>query len=300
MRILVSGGAGFLGSNLCERLLGYGDNVWCLDNLATGSEENISNLYGCEKFHFIAGNAASPPDIKVDQIYSLASPTAPGAYMADPEGTIEANVAGTKAMLNLADRYGAKMLLTSSIRVTEPLEPDSPHSCYVESKRRAEELCLKASANGTNVKIARLYNSYGPRMSVNDSRVMPQFITRALKGEELKIVGDGTQRDAFCYIDDMIDALIAYMESDFGPGPLELGYPVPIAIIDLARLVIKLTDSKSKIVFNGIQRSARELEIKKMRPIPDIREAEKKLGWRPRIGYEDGIRRTADFFRERL
>jgi UDP-glucuronate decarboxylase len=270
-----------------------------MDNLSTGSANNIANLYANSRFHLVLADASRLiPDIEVNQIYSLASPTAPGAYQKDPEGTLEANIEGTENLLKMATSQHARILVTSSIRVTEPLELASPHSCYVNGKIGAEELCKTYNKlYGTDVKIARLYNTYGPRMARDDSRVVPTFIRRALAGEPLKIAGDGTQRDSFCYIDDMLDALMAYMASDIKLGPVEFGYPLPIAIIDLAKLAIKATGSKSEIVFNGVVRSARELEIKKFRPVPDIREAQKRLGWIPRTPLETGIARLAEYYR---
>lgn len=296
-RVLVSGGAGFLGSNLCHRLVDYGDEVWCLDNLSTGSANNVDDLMPHGRFHFVPGNATNPPGVRVDEIYSLASPTAPGAYQAMPEATLEANIAGTQALLDMADKQGARMLVTSSIRVTEPLELASPHSCYVEGKRTAESLCCEYhEKRNTKVKIARLYNTYGPRMARDDSRVVPTFIRRALAGEPLKIAGDGTQRDSFCYVDDMIDALMRYMWSDIFPGPMEFGYPLPVSIMDLARIVKRVTGSASPIVCNGVIRSARELEIKKHRPIPDIRDTTARLGWLPRTPLDVGLGRMAEYY----
>jgi UDP-glucuronate decarboxylase len=297
-KILVSGGAGFIGSNLCGRLLDHGDMVYCLDNLSTSSANNIADYYSNNRFHLMLGDVANcRPEIEVNQIYSLASPTAPGAYQKDPEGTLEANIAGTENLLKMATEQKARILVTSSIRVTEPLELQSPHSCYVDGKKGAEELCREYhDKHGTDVKIARLYNTYGPRMARDDTRVVPTFIRRALAGEPLKIAGDGTQRDSFCYIDDMLDALIRYMASDIQLGPVEFGYPLPIAIIDLAKLAIRATGSKSKIEFNGVVRSARELEIKKFRPVPDIREAQARLGWIPRTSLEVGLARMAAYY----
>jgi len=297
-RILVTGGAGFLGSNLCERLLDRGDLVYCMDNFSTGSSNNIGELYSNNRFHLILGNTSCGPipEIDIDQIYHLASPTAPGAYQKDPEGTLEANIAGTENLLKMATEQRSTMLFTSSIRVTEALEIMSPHSCYVGGKRRGEELCLRYYEAGTRVKIARLYNTYGPKMATNDSRVVPQFVMRAIKGDPLKIVGTGLQKDSFCYVDDMLDGLMAYMDSDIFPGPVEFGYPYPISIVDLAELVIKVTHSKSPIIFNGIERSAREMEIKKNRPVPQVGEANAKLGWMPTMTLEDGLIRLADYY----
>jgi len=298
-RVLVAGGAGFLGSNLCARLLDHGDMVYCMDNFSTGSSNNISELYANNRFHLILANTSCGPipEIDVDQIYHLASPTAPGAYQKDPEGTLEANIAGTENLLKMATEQGATMLFTSSIRVTEALEIMSPHSCYVGGKRRGEELCLRYhEEKGTRVKVARLYNTYGPKMAMDDSRVVPQFVMRALKGDPLKIVGTGLQKDSFCYVDDMLDGLMAYMDSDIFPGPVEFGYPYPISIVELAELAIKVTHSRSPIIFNGIDRSEREMEIKKNRPIPDISEARKRLGWEPKVSLETGLMRLADYY----
>ena len=315
MRILVAGGAGFIGSNLCERLIEAGDTVWCLDNLLTGAAPNVAHLYSENGFHFIPANAKDVPDLDVEQIYNLASPTAPGAYQRYPRETLEANIAGTEALLRLAERRKARMLQASTIRVTEELErsmlpcttncylddrygADSPHACYVEGKREAERLCREYyEKHNVDVKVARLYNTYGPRMARDDSRVVPTFVRRAIEGEPLLIAGDGTQRDSFCYIDDMLDALVTFMNSDIKFGPMEFGYPLPISIHDLAKLTKKITDSASPIKFNGVKRSARELEAKKRRPVPDIREARSRLGWTPHVELGDGIMAMADYYR---
>jgi nucleoside-diphosphate-sugar epimerase len=310
MKILVAGGAGFLGSNLCARLIDYGDTVYCLDNLSTSSVENISDLYSNNRFHFIPGDVSKGvPEFGVDQIYNCASPTAPGHYQRAPEATREANVKGTINLLELARTHKARMLQTSTIRVTEELEKvvcvtdcftdeiESPHACYVEGKRIAEALCqLYAFDNKVDVKLARLYNTYGPKMSRDDSRVVPQFVMRALRGDPLLIVGEGVQRDSFCYVDDMLDGLIAYMNSDIQFGPVEFGYPEPISILDLARLTISTLNSKSEIVFNGANRPAREIAAKMKRPVPNIDEARAILGWTPRVPLEDGIRRLAEYY----
>ena len=298
MKILVAGGAGFLGSNLCHRLIDGGDIVYCMDTLSTSSTDNIADLYSANRFHLILANVAHPlPEIQVDQIYALASPTAPGAYQRDPEGTVEANTVGVKNLLEMATAQGARMLFTSSIRVTEALELESPHSCYVEGKRAGEKLCLEYFAkHGTDVKIARLFNTYGPRMAKDDSRVVPTFVRRALKGDPLKIAGDGAQKDSFCYVDDMLDALIKYMNSDIPFGPVEFGYPEPITIVDLAKLTVNVTNSTSAIVFNGVERSAREMEIKRHRPVPDISEARGKLGWTPQVPLDVGLGRLAEYY----
>jgi UDP-glucuronate decarboxylase len=235
-------------------------------------------------------------DIEVDQIYNFASPTAPGAYQADPQGTIEANTTGTKNMLDIATEQGATMLHTSSIRVDEETPEDSPHFCYIGSKRKSEELCREYHDKGTKVKVARLFNTYGPKMATNDSRVVPQFIMRALRGDPLMIVGDGLQKDSFCYVSDMLDGLIAYMNSDIDFGPVQFGYPEPISILDLAFLTIGLTDSKSQIIFNGVNRSAKEMAIKMRRPVPDITEAREKLGWEPKVPLEKGLPKLADYY----
>jgi len=308
-KILVAGGAGFIGSNLCGRLIEYGHTVYCMDNLSTSSAENISDLYSSNRFHFIPGDVSKHvPEVLVDQIYNCASPTAPGHYQRAPEATIEANVEGTENLLKLAEKQKAKMLQTSTIRVTEELEKtvcvtdcymgdlDNPHACYVEGKRKAETLCREYFEKGTDVKVARLYNTYGPKMSRDDSRVVPQFIMRALRGDPLLIVGEGVQRDSFCYISDMLDGLMAYMNSDIKFGPVEFGYPDPISILDLARLTIATLGSKSEIVFNGIGRSEKELAAKMRRPIPDISEARQRFGWCPRVPLDVGIKSLADYY----
>jgi UDP-glucuronate decarboxylase len=298
--ILVAGGAGFIGSNLCARLLKAGETVYCVDNLTTGAERNVRNLQMSRNFRLLQMNVKDVFDFHVDQIYNLASPAAPGHYKARPEETMEANTAGTARLLRLAKDTGAKMVQASTIRVLEDVAPDSPHYCYIEGKRRAEELVQNYhQLYGTDVKIARMFNTYGPGMAKDDSRVVPQFVMRALNGEPLQIVGDGNQQDSFCYVDDMIDGLTAYMASDIKPGPMEFGYPVPIAIIDLARLVRKVVHSDSAIKFNGVARPARELEAKKRRPVPDIREVKERLGWKPRVSLEVGLMMLADYFSAR-
>ena len=321
-RVLVAGGTGFLGSNLCERLVGQGDTVYCVDNLSTGLANNVAGLHETGYFHFIPGNIAQEvPRVEVKQIYNLASPTAPGAYQADPVGTMEANISGTANLLKMATIQKAKMLFTSSIRVTEPLEEGSPHICYVEGKRQGEKLCEAYHKNfGTDVKIARLYNTYGPKMAIGDSRVVPQFIQRALRGDPLKIVGDGQQKDSFCYVDDMLDALVAYMNSDIKLGPIEFGYPIPISILELAHMAVRTAARvngrdhgwnnefpaqwpkgiPSQIIFNGVERSAKEMEIKKARPVPDLTQARAMLGWEPKVPLEAGLVMLAEYYSSRM
>jgi UDP-glucuronate decarboxylase len=309
MKVLVAGGAGFIGSNLCTRLIDYGDTVYCLDNLSTSSPDNISDLYSNNRFHFIPGDVSKHvPEVLVDQIYNCASPTAPGHYQRAPEATMEANVKGTENLLKLAEKQKARMLQTSTIRVTEELEKtpcvtdcyldsiENPHACYVEGKRRAEKLCRGYFERGVDVKVARLFNTYGPKMARDDSRVVPQFVMRALRGDPLLIVGEGVQRDSFCYVDDMLDGLIAYMNSDIKFGPVEFGYPEPISILDLAKLTIATLGSKSEIVFNGVNRPAREIAAKMKRPVPDISEARLKLGWEPRVSLVKGITALAEYY----
>lgn len=302
MKVLVAGGAGFLGSNLCERLVERGDYVYCMDNLSTGKSENIAGLQKDPDFHFLVGDTANKtPEIEVDQIYNLASPTAPGDYTRLRKETLEANISGTKNLLKMAENQNAKMLHTSSIRVGEETPIDSPHYAYIGSKRISETICrLRHDIYGTKVKVARLFNTYGPKMRLDDSRVVPQFVMRALKGQPLMIVGDGTQKDSFCYVSDMMDALISYMDSDINFCPVQFGYPKPISIIDLAQLTINLLKSKSTIMFNGINRSAEELAIKMNRPVPDISEARLKLGWEPKVPLEAGLMMLADYFSARM
>ena len=292
MRILVAGGAGFIGSNLCEALINRGDEVFCLDNLSTGSARNIIHIYENEQFHLITSNVEEPIDIDVDQIYNLASPAAPGDYKAHPGETMVANVAGTERLLRMAMKYEARMLHVSTIRVLEDVPEGSPHFAYVKGKRKAEMLCREYHDKGTNVIIARLYNTYGPNMSKTDSRVVPQFVMRALRGEPLMLVGNGEQRDSFCYIDDILDGLIAYMNSDIAFGPMEFGYPQTVSIRELAELAKRVIHSDSLIMLNG-QGTA----INADRPVPDIREAQTSLGWNPRITLEMGLSRLAEYYR---
>ena len=292
MRILVAGGAGFIGSNLCSRLLGDGAEVYCVDNLLTASTRNVRYLQMNRKFRLLQASVQDISDFEVDQIYNLASPAAPGDYKAHPKETMAANVAGTERLLRMAATCGARMLHASTIRVLEDVPEDSPHFSYVEGKRKAERLCRKYYDKGTNVVIARLYNTYGPNMSKTDSRVVPQFVMRALRGEPLILVGNGEQKDSFCYVDDMLDGLIAYMNSDIAFGPMEFGYPKMVSIYELAELAKRVIHSDSLIMLNG-QGTA----INADRPVPDIREAQTSLGWNPRITLETGLSRLAEYYR---
>lgn len=293
-RILVAGGAGFLGSNLCAELLDRGDSVFCLDNLSTGSLRNIAPLFDNERFHFIPDDVIHPQNLTVSMIYNFASPAAPGDYKRDPEGTMEANTEGTETLLKLAEKTGAKFLQASTIRVNEQVASDSPHAAYIEGKRKAEALCMKYHNSGkVEVKIARLNNTYGPKMSFTDSRVVPQFVLKAITDEPLVIWGGGEQRDSFCYVDDMVEGLIRYMESDISPGPIEFGDTECVSIKELAEMTVWTLGSKSKIILNGHGGPGADRT-------PDISRARNWLGWQPLVSLEHGLNELADYYREAM
>jgi UDP-glucuronate decarboxylase len=306
-RILVTGGAGFLGSHLCERLLKAGHNVICLDNYFTGQKRNILHLTADKHFEAIRHDLVNPIFLEVDQIYHLACPASPVHYKFNPVKTIKTNVMGTIHMLGLAKRVKAKILQASTSEVygdpdVHPqketywghVNPIGPRACYDEGKRCAETLFFDYHRqNKVNIRLVRIFNTYGPRMHPADGRVISNFIMQALQGEPISIYGDGTYTRSFCYVDDLIDGLIKMMEGpDDFIGPVNLGNPKEVMIKDVAQLVLKLTRSKSKIVFlAGIENDPR-------RRCPDIGLAKEKLNWEPRTDLEQGLQKTIPYFRE--
>lgn len=308
-RILITGGAGFLGSHLCERLLSDGHEVLCLDNFFTGSKENIRHLLANPHFECIRHDVINPIYLEVDQIFNLACPASPMHYQFNPIKTIKTSVMGAINTLGLAKRVKARILQASTSEVygdpevhPQPegywgrVNPIGVRSCYDEGKRAAECLMMDYHRqNGVDIKIARIFNTYGPRMAVNDGRVVSNLIVQALRGEELTIYGAGTQTRSFCYVDDLIDGLIALMGSpaDF-IGPVNLGTPAEFTILELARTVIGMTGSSSRIVFQPIPQDD------PVQRKPDITLARERLHWEPRVALAEGLEKTIAYFRERL
>ena len=308
-RILVTGGSGFLGSHLCERLLATGAEVLCLDNFFTGAKRNIEHLLGHKSFELIRHDVTFPIYLEVDQIYNLACPASPVHYQHDPVQTTKTSVHGAINMLGLAKRVKAKILQASTSEVygdptvhpqTEDywghVNPIGPRSCYDEGKRCAETLFFDYWRQGRlPIKVARIFNTYGPRMHPNDGRVVSNFIVQALLGHDITIYGDGSQTRSFCYVDDLIDGLMRFMATpDEVTGPINIGNPVEFSIGELAMQVIKLTGSRSSVV----KRPLPENDPRQRRP--DISKAKQFFDWEPRIHLEEGLTRTIGYFEELL
>jgi len=308
-RILVTGGAGFIGSHLCERLLSEGNEVICVDNFYTGRKENIIHLMGNPYFEIIRHDITFPLYVEVDEIYNLACPASPVHYQFDPVQTTKTSVHGAINMLGLAKRLKIKILQASTSEVYGDPEvhpqkedywghvnPIGPRACYDEGKRCAETLFFDYHRqHKLKIKVVRIFNTYGPRMHPNDGRVVSNFIVQALKNEPITIYGDGTQTRSFCYVDDLIDGMIKMMNSpDEFTGPVNLGNPEEYTILELAETIIKLTNSKSKIIFKPLP------ENDPKRRKPDITLAIEKLGWEPRVSLKDGLKITIEYFLELL
>jgi UDP-glucuronate decarboxylase len=307
-RILVTGGAGFLGSHLCEYLIGKGSDVVCIDNFFSGHKDNIRPLLVHPYFELIRHDVIHPLFVEVDRIYHLACPASPIHYQVNPIKTVKTNVMGTINMLGLAKRIRCRIMLASTSEVYGDAEvhpqpetywgnvnPIGVRSCYDEGKRVAETLMMDYHRqNKVDIKIVRIFNTYGPRMAVNDGRVVSNFIVQALRGEPITIYGDGSQTRSFCYVSDLIEGLCRMMESENFIGPVNLGNPGEFTISDLAGLVLKLTKSKSKIVHQALPSDD------PVRRRPDIVLAKAKLGWEPKVPLEEGLSRTIDYFKERL
>ena len=308
-RVLVTGGAGFLGSHLCERLLNEGCDVLCVDNFYTGSKRNIENLLGNPYFELCRHDITFPLYLEVDEIYNLACPASPIHYQNDPVQTTKVNVHGSINMLGLAKRIKAKILQASTSEVygdpTVHPQPETyhgnvncigPRSCYDEGKRCAETLFFDYfRQHKLKIKVARIFNTYGPRMHLNDGRVVSNFIVQALRGTPLTIFGDGTQTRSFCYVDDLIDGLVGLMDTDdHVTGPINLGKPGEFTILELAEKVIELSNSKSELVFKTLP----DDDPRQRRP--DITQARKILEWEPEIELEEGLKRTIAYFDEIL
>ena len=308
-RILVTGGAGFLGSHLCERLLNDGHDVLCVDNFYTGRKANIVHLLNNPYFEVMRHDICFPLYVEVDEIYNLACPASPIHYQFDPVQTTKTSVHGAINMLGLAKRVKAKILQASTSEVygdptVHPqsesywgnVNPVGLRSCYDEGKRCAETLFFDYHRqHKLKIKVARIFNTYGPRMHPNDGRVVSNFIVQALKGEDITVYGDGKQTRSFCYVDDLIDGLVKLMNSpDNFIGPINLGNPDEFSILELAQMIIKMTDSKSKIVFKPLPSDDPTQRQ------PDISLARKHLDWEPKIKLDEGLKKTVDYFDDLL
>jgi len=307
-RILVTGGAGFLGSHLCEHYLQNNADVVCLDNFFSGSKDNIRHLAGHPYFELIRHDVIHPFFVEVDRVYHLACPASPIHYQYNPIKTVKTNVMGTINMLGLAKRTKARILLASTSEVygdaqvhPQPesywgnVNPIGIRSCYDEGKRVAETLMIDYHRqNRVDVRIARIFNTYGPRMAVDDGRVVSNFIVQALRGEPLTVYGDGSQTRSFCYVSDLIRGLVALMGAADFPGPVNLGNPSEFTIGELAEAVLRLTRSKSKIVFRPLPQDD------PVRRCPDITLAKERLGWEPRVSLDEGLRLSIEYFQKRL
>ena len=300
-RILVTGGAGFLGSHLCDRLVSAGADVLCVDNFLTGNKENLRQLAGKRSFEIKRHDVTIPLHVEVEKIYNLACPASPVHYQSDPVRTTMTSVHGAINMLGLAKRMNATILQASTSEVygDPEVHPQSEHylgrvnpigirSCYDEGKRCAETLFFDYwRQHAVDIKILRIFNTYGPRMSPNDGRVVSNFIVQALKGDDITLYGDGQQTRSFCYVDDMIDAMVLMMETNDGiTGPFNVGNPIEITMLELAELVLHLTASCSRLTFKPLPHDDPR------RRQPDITSAVKMLNWQPKVGLRDGLEET--------
>ena len=306
MRILVTGGAGFLGSHLCERLLGEGHEVLCLDNLFTGRRRNVAHLTGNPNFELFRHDVVDPFKAEVEQIYNLACPASPVHYQYNPIKTVKTSVMGAINCLGLAKRVKARILQASTSEVygdpdvhPQPesyrgnVNPIGPRACYDEGKRCAETLFFDYHReNGVDVRVIRIFNTYGPRMLPDDGRVVSNFIVQALKGDDLTVYGDGSQTRSFCYADDLVDGMIRIMNQEDEVGPVNLGNPAEFTIRELAEKVLVKTDATSRIVEEPLP------EDDPTQRRPDVSLAEKLIGWAPATGLEEGLDRTIAYFKE--
>lgn len=306
-RILVTGGAGFIGSHLCKRLLDAGNKVICLDNMFTGTYDNISELYFNPNFEFVNASVLNPFHFDIDEIYNLACPASPIQYQYDPIMTTKISFLGALNVLDLARKINAKVLQTSTSEIygdplVHPQTEDyrgnvntiGPRACYDEGKRVAETLFSDyRRLYGTDTKIIRIFNTYGPHMVENDGRVVSNFIMQTIHNKDITIYGDGTQTRSFCYVDDLVTGMIMVMEKNGFSGPVNLGNPQEMTILELANMIIKKTDSKSKIIYKTLPVDD---PVKRK---PDISYAKKELGWKPLIDIEKGIEKTINYFKKK-
>jgi len=307
-RILVSGGAGFLGSHLCEKLLGLGHEVVCLDNFFTSARRNVEHLLDDHRFELLRHDVTEPITIEVDEIYHLACPASPVHYQRNPVRTIQTAVNGTLNMLDMAREVGARILIASTSEVYgDPKEhpqreaywghvnPIGPRACYDEGKRCAESLTVSyARQYAVAARIVRIFNTYGPRMHENDGRVVSNFVLQALKGEPITVYGKGDQTRSFCYVSDLLEGFVRLLATQEDPGPVNIGNPSERTIKDLAELAIKLTGSKSELRYEPLPVDD------PTRRRPDITRAQQLLGWEPKVSIEEGLTHTIEYFREYL
>ncbi len=305
-RVLVTGGAGFLGSHLCDRLLRDGCDVICLDNLFTGSKDNIRHMLDNRYFEFLRHDITQPVYVECDQIYNLACPASPKWYQKDPIYTFQTSVYGAMNCLGLAKRTGARVLQASTSEVygdpTVHPQPESywgnvniigVRSCYDEGKRAAETLFFDYKRkHGVDIKVMRIFNTYGPRMDIGDGRVVSNFIVQALQGQDITVYGEGNQTRSFCYVDDLIEGMIRVMNSRDGfTGPVNIGNPVEFTIKELAEIIIELTGSESKIVHEDLPAD----DPTQRKPAIDL--AGRELGWKPEVGLREGLEHTIQYFK---
>jgi len=308
-RILVTGGAGFLGSHLCDRLVTEGHEVICLDNFFSGSKKNVGHLLGKPNFELMRHDLVQPVFLEVDEIYNLACPASPIHYRHNPVKTVKTSVMGAINMLGLAKRVRAKILQASTSEIygdpkVHPQKEDywgnvntiGPRSCYDEGKRCAETLFFDYHRqNNVNIRVVRIFNTYGPRMHPNDGRVISNFVVQALTNQDITVFGDGSQTRSFCYVDDLIDGLIRMMNGpDDFVGPVNLGNPGEFSVLTLAKLIIKLTDSQSKIVFKSLPKDD------PLQRQPNIALAKQQLDWEPTVDLQEGLMETIEYFRKTL
>ena len=305
MKILVTGGTGFIGNHLCRKLLKEGNYVICLDNNFTGNMENIKDLKNNSNFEFIRHDITQPILIEIDQIYHLACPASPISYQYNAIKTIKTNILGTLNALGIAKRTKARILLTSTSEVYgDPtispqveeywgnVNPIGIRSCYDEGKRVAETLMMEYNrSHNTEIRIARIFNTYGPNMDKNDGRVVSNFLNQCLNNEDITIYGDGTQTRSFCYVDDTVNALIKLMNQNETYGPINIGNPYEMTIKELANEILKLIDTKSKIIYKPLPSDD------PMQRQPDITKAKKYLNWEPQIKLIDGLKKTINYFK---
>jgi len=309
MKILITGGAGFLGSLLAKRLFNEGNEIWCLDNFSTGCMANIEGLMGNPRFHLLKQDVIEPVNVPVEQIYNMACPASPRHYQAEPVHTAKTCFLGALNVLELAKKNKAVVLQASTSEIYgDPLvhpqtedykgnvNPIGIRSCYDEGKRIAETLFFDhARQYGTKIRVVRIFNTYGPNMALDDGRVVSNFILQALKGEDITIYGDGSQTRCFCYVDDMVEALIRMMNNTKGfTGPVNLGNPVEMTVKELAETVIQLTGSASSLEYSVLPQDD------PVRRKPDIFLAKKMLGWEPQVSLEKGLQDTIAYFKTRI
>jgi UDP-glucuronate decarboxylase len=304
MRILVAGGAGFVGSHLCGRLVHDGHTVYCVDNLSTGRKANIEPLLRSPRFSFVPRCVLEPLWLPVDAIFNLASPASPLHYQSRPENTLLTNIEGTRRLLQLAGDTGSHFIYASSSEVygdpvQHPQQEDylgnvrtmGPRACYDEGKRCAETLCYLYGEAGVPVSVVRIFNTYGPRMRIDDGRAVSNLLTQALREEPLTVYGDGSQTRSFCYVDDLVEGFVRLLDEDSGlPGALNLGNPEEVTVLELAMLVLRLTGSKSKLAFHALPVDD------PVRRCPDIARAREVIDWAPRTSLEQGLTRTMHYF----